>query len=120
MGAGLIPTHTHHLQWFWDEIGESLDRRSHPLFADTMTHDDEGGAGYTITVPAGSTIAFVNRDNIDHTVTAGTPPDDAAGTIDLMLPEQGATAQFTLPEPGEYEFSYAIHNHMKGVVEVTP
>lgn len=71
----------------------------------------------TIEVAAGTTLRFTNHDNIDHTVTAGTP-EEPAGTFDLELAELGTTADLTFDTPGIYPYFCAIHNHMRGNVQV--
>ncbi len=62
-----------------------------------------------LVVPAGSVITFVNRDKIDHTVTAGTREEPTPEVFDGQLPEQGATFELTLDEPGTYEYFCEIH-----------
>jgi plastocyanin len=73
-----------------------------------------------ITVPAGTTITFVNEDNIDHTVTAGTRDDPTPEVFDGQLPEQGATFELTLDEPGTYDYFCTVHSGpgMTGVITV--
>jgi plastocyanin len=62
-----------------------------------------------IVVPAGTTITFVNEDAIDHTVTAGTRDAPTPEAFDGQLPEQGATFELTLDEPGTYDYFCEIH-----------
>ena len=61
-------------------------------------------------VEAGTTITFTNEDAIDHTVTAGTREAPEPDTFDGSLPEQGATFELTLDEPGTYDYFCQIHD----------
>jgi plastocyanin len=63
-----------------------------------------------ITVPAGTTVTFVNRDGIDHTVTAGTREAPDPDTFDEVLPGRDASAEVTLDEPGTYDYFCRIHD----------
>jgi plastocyanin len=62
-----------------------------------------------LVVAAGTTITFVNEDAIDHTVTAGTRDDPAPELFDGQLPEQGATFELSLDEPGTYDYFCTVH-----------
>lgn len=62
-----------------------------------------------VEVEAGTTIRFVNHDAIDHTVTAGTREAPAPERFDGQLPEEGATFDLVLDEPGTYEYFCEIH-----------
>ncbi len=62
-----------------------------------------------IVVEAGTVITFVNKDAIDHTVTAGTREDPTPQAFDGQLPEKGATFELTLDEPGTYDYFCQIH-----------
>ena len=71
-----------------------------------------------ITVAAGTTVTFVNRDNVGHTVTAGVP-DAPTGEFDQSLGGTDATAEIAFDTPGEYALFCNIHQDMRGVVTVT-
>ena len=62
-----------------------------------------------LTVEAGTTIRFENLDKIDHTVTAGTREAPTPDVFDGKLPEQGATFELTLDEPGTYDYFCRFH-----------
>ena len=62
-----------------------------------------------ITVKAGSTITFSNKDKIDHTVTAGTREAPKPELFDGVMPEQGAEFEVVLDEPGTYDYFCQIH-----------
>ena len=60
-------------------------------------------------VPAGTVVTFVNGDAIDHTVTAGTREAPDPGRFDGQLPDEGATFELVLDEPGTYDYFCRIH-----------
>jgi plastocyanin len=62
-----------------------------------------------VVVRAGTTITFVNNDKIDHTVTAGTREAPTPDVFDGQLPQQGATFDLTLTDPGTYDYFCEIH-----------
>ena len=62
-----------------------------------------------LVVPAGTTITFLNKDAIDHTVTAGTRENPTPEVFDGELPEQGSTFELTLDNPGTYDYFCEIH-----------
>ena len=62
-----------------------------------------------LVVAAGTTITFLNEDKIDHTVTAGTREAPMLDVFNGVLPEQGATFELTLDEPGTYDYFCQIH-----------
>src|SRR4051812_16956045 len=62
----------------------------------------------TITVPTGTTVTWVNHDDVPHTVTA----NDKAFTSKAMDTDDRFTHQFT--QPGTYPYFCAVHTHMTG------
>lgn len=70
-------------------------------------------------VKAGATVVWTNEDNIEHSVTSGTPPTPD-GTFDSELFTQGKTYAFTFSEPGAYAYFCKRHPSMVGTVNVTP
>ena len=65
-----------------------------------------------IGVAAGTTVRWVNRDDIPHTVTSvdklfSSPPLDTGGTY-----------SFTFRQEGRYDYFCSIHPHMTGSVTV--
>jgi len=67
-----------------------------------------------ITVAPGTTVTWVNHDDIPHTVTATeeafrSPPLDTEDTF-----------KFTFTTPGEYAYFCALHPQMTGGVVVKP
>ena len=65
-----------------------------------------------VTVPAGSTVVWVNQGREDHTVTA----DDRS--FDSGYKKRGASWQRVFPRPGKYSYHCAPHPWMKGMVVV--
>ena len=65
-----------------------------------------------VEVPAGTTVAWTNKDPLAHTVTA----DD--GSWDSREIAPGATWRHTFDRPGTYAFHCTPHPFMKGVVVV--
>lgn len=60
-------------------------------------------------VNTGATVTFVNRDTVDHTVTAGTPDDPRPDQFDATLATQGDEVEITFDEPGEVDYFCRIH-----------
>ena len=68
-------------------------------------------------VRVGTTVSWSNRDDILHTVTAGTP-GAADGRFNGQLDGPGTLYQFTFTEPGTYAYFCARHESMRGEVRV--
>jgi amicyanin len=66
----------------------------------------------TITVAAGSTVTWVNQDDIPHTVVAS----DKAFKSKVMDTDEKFS--FTFTRPGEYAYFCSLHPHMVGKVVV--
>ena len=71
----------------------------------------------SISIDAGEAVTWTNGDDIEHTVTAGTP--DAAGTeFDERLDGEGAVAEVPFAEAGTFAYFCSIHTGMTGTVTV--
>ena len=70
-----------------------------------------------MTVKPGTTVTWVNRDDIQHTVTAGVP-DQRSGKFDLRLAGDGTSAGTTFSEPGVYPYFCSRHRSMRGEIRV--
>lgn len=68
-----------------------------------------------LTVPAGTTVTFVNEDSARHTFTSGDGEPD--GTFDLEAGE-GESAEFTFDDAGTYPFFCQVHPSMTGTITV--
>jgi plastocyanin len=69
----------------------------------------------TITVAAGTTITWTNRDDIPHTVTAsdGPPPSFRSHPLDT-----GDHYDMLFAKPGTYQYFCSLHPKMRGTVIV--
>lgn len=70
-----------------------------------------------IEIPAGTTVVWLNEDDIQHSVTSGTS-DKPTNQFDTDFFVKDETAAVTFDEPGRYIFFCKRHNHMRGVVMV--
>jgi len=70
-----------------------------------------------ITVPAGTTVTWINQDSTSHTVTAGTR-GNPSGLFDSGEVASGGTFSFTFDTPGTYDYFCSVHNGMDGQVVV--
>ena len=69
-------------------------------------------------IPPGTTVVWTNQDDIDHSVTHGTPPDPGQA-FDSDFFDQGKAFSFTFNVPGEYPYFCRRHPSMVGTVRVT-
>lgn len=64
------------------------------------------------TVPVGTTVTWINKEGLDHTVTEDT------GLFDYgLIP--GITVSYTFDKPGVYEYFCQPHDGMAGQITVT-
>lgn len=72
-----------------------------------------------LTATTGTYVTFSNLDQVDHTVTAGTPDAPDPDRFDEILETAGDTVDLTFDEPGEVAYFCRIHpSTMQGVVVV--
>ena len=77
----------------------------------------------SLTVPAGETVRWENRDSIEHTATGQTGPGTLipSGVFDSGLLGEGGAFEFTFTTPGTYHYFCIPHgSSMQGVVTVLP
>ena len=67
-----------------------------------------------IQVKAGTTVTWVNEDEIFHTVTA----EKKESGFDAPLDGKGKSFSFTFSQPGTYTYYCDRHEHMRGEIEV--
>jgi plastocyanin len=72
----------------------------------------------TLRVKAGTRLVWTNTDDIEHTITSGTP-DDTTGPFHGVVAKTGATYSATLNEPGTFRYFCDRHRFMNGTVIVT-
>jgi len=85
----------------------------------------------TITVEPGTEVLWTNEDqSVRHTVTSGTPAEDAVpgvskgkseradGTFDGDLPDASTQFRFTFDQAGTYAYFCRVHLSMTGEVVV--
>jgi plastocyanin len=68
-------------------------------------------------VKAGTRVTWTNTDDIEHTVTSGTP-DGPDGRLNTPLDGKGATFSYTFAEPGTYPYFCDRHTEMRGEIRV--
>ena len=73
----------------------------------------------TVEVKAGTTITWTNRDDIEHTVTAG-DPEHRTGRFDVRLVVRGTSTRVSFSEPGVYAYFCDRHPSMRGEIRVIP
>ena len=85
-----------------------------------------------LTVTAGTTVTWINQDNIGHTVTEGNPDspktpsqrafDSSGGTegAGVVTIAPGKSYSFTFTTPGEYDYYCIPHTFMRGHITVLP
>jgi len=65
-------------------------------------------------VKLGTTVTWMNQDEILHTVTL----DGKAGGFDASLDGKGKQFSFRFTQPGVYRYYCDRHEHMRGEIEV--
>jgi plastocyanin len=79
-----------------------------PVGIDNFSYNPE-----VITVPAGTTVTWVNHDDVPHTVTSADKRFGSSPALDT----DGRFSQ-TFTAPGTYAYYCAVHPHMTGKVIV--
>src|SRR5262245_45054895 len=70
-----------------------------------------------IQVKVGTTITWLNEDEIFHTVTA-VAGEGKGGGFNAPLDGKGKSFSFTFSQPGVYTYYCDRHEHMRGEIEV--
>ena len=68
----------------------------------------------TVTVVAGTTVTWTNKDEIPHTVASTDKSFPASAGLDT-----GDSYSYTFTKPGTYSYYCTLHPFMKGTVVVT-
>ena len=119
--AGISPLDAH------EECDDVPQNQSAAANGESVGPRSEPGAVVTIQlfqyqperleIKAGTTVTWVNQDDIQHTVMLGTP-ENRNGAVSLPLSGKGATASFTFDHPGDYEYFCERHPSMRGQIRV--
>ena len=72
----------------------------------------------TLRVSVGTTVRWTNQDDIEHTVTAGSPSERDA-SFNAPLAKKGATAERTFDRTGTFTYFCDRHQFMRGTITVT-
>jgi amicyanin len=67
----------------------------------------------TLTIKAGDTVTWTNKDSMAHTVTS-----DSGSELDSSSLVQGASYSHTFNTPGEYDYHCAVHPSMTAKIIV--
>jgi plastocyanin len=82
--------------------------------ANTVAIDNFAFGPNSLTVAAGTTVTWINRDDEPHTVVnAGNPRLFKSSALDT-----GNKFSFTFDKPGTYRYFCSLHPHMTGVIVV--
>jgi len=73
----------------------------------------------TLRVKSGTRVVWTNADEIEHTITSGTP-DTRDGRFNGVVTTHGATYSAVLKEAGTYRYFCDRHRFMNGTVIVNP
>ncbi|MGQ0484020.1 MAG: cupredoxin domain-containing protein [Hyphomicrobiales bacterium] len=71
----------------------------------------------TLEVAVGTTVKWINGDDIEHSVTAGAPGQES-GDFDSGFFKKGGSFEFTFKEPGTHTYFCKRHPSMKAAVTV--
>ncbi|MGH2727849.1 MAG: cupredoxin domain-containing protein, partial [Actinomycetota bacterium] len=72
----------------------------------------------TLSVPVDTTVTWTNSDDIEHTVTSGTP-EAPTGVFDSGQKAKLQTFSHTFSEAGTFTYFCDNHKSMRGEVTVT-
>jgi plastocyanin len=71
-----------------------------------------------LVIPAGTKVTWNNGDEIEHTITSGTP-DSASSAFNGKLGTQGASFAHTFTRAGTFSYFCDRHHFMRGTIRVT-
>lgn len=70
-----------------------------------------------VTIKQGTTVTWINRDSVTHTVTSGTR-NNGSGLFDSGNLNSGATFSYTFNEKGTFDYFCMPHSGMDGTIVV--
>ena len=82
--------------------------------SDAVTIQNFAFAPATVTIKAGTTLTWTNRDQDPHTVSA------MSGAFHSPTLNTGQSYQYTFTTPGHFDYLCTIHPFMTATVVVTP
>jgi amicyanin len=85
-----------------------------PAGPNEVNIDNFAFAPATLTVKAGTTVTWTNKDEDPHTVV------DNGGAFRSQALGSGGTYSFTFPAAGTFDYICSVHPFMHGSVVVTP
>jgi plastocyanin len=85
-----------------------------PAGPNEVNIDNFAFAPATLTVKAGTTVTWTNKDEDPHTVV------DNGGAFRSQALGSGGTYSFTFPTAGSFDYICSVHPFMHGSVVVTP
>ncbi len=91
------------------------DTSSQAVATDKVSINDFAFSPQAITVSAGTTVTWTNKDSAEHTVTSDDASSDGPNSQQLA---QGASYTFTFATAGTYKYHCANHPNMTGTVIV--
>jgi len=108
MGAGIAA-----VAFMGGASRSSVAKAGQPPAANVAVKIDNFSFGpATVTVPAGTTVTWTNRDDIPHTVVS----DDKVFKSKVMDTDEKFS--FTFAKPGTYSYFCSVHPKMTGKVVV--
>lgn len=85
-----------------------------PTTAAQVTIENFAFAPDRLTVKAGTTVTFVNHDDIPHSVVSET------GAFRSPALDTDEKFSITFAKPGEFAYVCGLHPHMRGRISVVP
>ncbi|WP_244816187.1 cupredoxin family copper-binding protein [Caballeronia sp. Lep1P3] len=80
--------------------------------APTISIDNFAFSQATLTVPAGTRVTWINRDDMLHTVV------DEAKSFKSDPLDSGDSFSYVFDKPGTYKYFCSLHPHMTGTIVV--
>ncbi len=79
-----------------------------------VTIDNFAFSPQTLTVPVGTKVTWINRDDVPHTATSSVKPR----VFDSKALDTDEKFSFVFTAPGTYPYFCAVHPHMTGEIVV--
>jgi plastocyanin len=95
------------------QAGTAMSGQDAPVATDSVAIQNFAFSPTTVTVKAGNTVTWINRDQDAHTVTA------MSGPFHSPTLTTGQSFRYTFTTPGRYDYLCTIHPFMTATVVVT-